>query len=109
MTLLESLKASTPYPTPKNVLLSTAILRGLDVDAETTLEGLNSNGFRLSKADLFKWLYLVPDVTQEGISYSFSDEDKKAFKSEANAIYEDLGEPIIEESKTVFGYKGNRL
>lgn len=109
MKLSESLKAATPYPVPASVFNTVALVRDVDLTQDSTLANLSSKEFRLANADLYKWLFLVPNVTQEGISYSFTNEDKKRFRSEANAIYEDLGEPIINENKTTYGYKGNRL
>lgn len=107
MTVKDSLKSSTPYPTPERVLGTVALARSLNLEVETTENILKSSAYRLSVADLYRWLYLVPNVTQEGISYSFTDADKRNFKSAANDIYEDEGEEGIKGVS--YGYKGSRL
>lgn len=81
--------------------------RGLDPEAEATEEVLGSKGYRLAKADVLMMLADAPDVTQEGITYSFTDEQRDSFRMSASIIYNESGEG--ERGHAVYGYKGDRL
>lgn len=104
MTIQQSLKSINAYPIPQYTIQDIADARELNMSAEATADERKKVAYRLAKADVLKWLANAPDISQAGISYSFSDEEKKAFRKQANAIYEDCGE--VDSSLTRFGYKG---
>lgn len=106
LTILEALKGINPYPLSAATLNTVAAVRGLTLTAEATTAALNTSAYRLAKADVLIALSEAPDITQGGISYSFTDEQRKDFRDEANAIYDELGD---ERPKTKYGYKGSRL
>lgn len=104
-TIVESLRALTAYPIPMPTLVSIAEGRGLspyDI-ADNTLDN-----YRKAQADVYMWLSNAPDVAQGGQSYSFTDEQRKFFRQQAMAIYNEVGEAKATKS-TIYGYKGTRL
>lgn len=107
-TNLDALKSVNAYPIPLRTLVETAERRNISLTADATQEGLQSKNFRLAKADLLLWLSLAPNISQGGQSFSFTDEQRKDFKRQANAIYEVL-EPNSNAGCATFGYKGDRL
>lgn len=107
-TVLDSLRSVNAYPIPLRTLVETAESRGLSPSEEATQEVLQSSDYRLATADLMLWLSLAPDVSQGGISYSFTDEQRKLLRMSANNIYKELDKEVA-EMKSIFGYKGERL
>lgn len=107
-TTLEALKGINAYPIPLRTMCEVADRRDLSLTAETTQETLQSEGYRLAKADLLLWLSLAPNITQGGQSFSFTDEQRKQLRNEANAIYKEL-EPAATAASVKYGYKGSRL
>lgn len=107
-TYLESLKGINAYPMPLRTIVEAAERRQIDLQAEAAQDGLLGKNYHLAKADLLLWLSLAPNVTQGGQSYSFSDEQRKQLRAEANAIYREL-EPQAGAATATFGYKGDRL
>jgi single-stranded DNA-specific DHH superfamily exonuclease len=107
-TTLDALKGINAYPIPLRTLCEVADRRGLTLTAEATQDTLFSSDYRLAKADLLIWLSLAPDVSQGGQSFSFTDEQRKQLRAEANAIYDAL-EPTATAASVKYGYKGSRL
>ncbi len=107
MTVLESLCAISGYPLSPLSLELAARGRGLDPAAEVSKETFAAKDYRLAKADVLMMLADAPDVTQEGISYSFTDEQRDSFRMSASIIYNESGEG--EKGHAVYGYKGDRL
>jgi hypothetical protein len=105
-TIQNSLKSISAYPIPLNTLQDIAEERGIDIGGDVTLAVKASGAFQLAKADVFYWLSIAPNVSQAGISYTFSDSDRLNFKRRANAIYRRNGEVLPVKS---FGYKGKRI
>jgi hypothetical protein len=110
MTVLESLKSISGYPVPERTVSDVAARRGLTLDAEATPAVLDSPACRLAKADILVWVSFAPNISQGGISYDMLYSDRQQLRAQANAVYGELGDgTYIPESKTTFGYKGNRL
>jgi hypothetical protein len=108
MKIIESLKGINAYPIPEPTIATIAIKRGIGLDEEATEEKLSSKEYRLSNADILRWLAKsAPNISQAGISYSFTDEDKRNLLDEANDIYLEYDDPLC--VKTKYGYKGSRL
>ena len=108
MTYLDALKSINAYPIPLRTLMETAERRDLSVTAEATQEVLQSKAYRLAKADLLLWLSIAPDISQGGQSFSFTNEQRKDFKRQAQGIY-DVLEPSQNAGRVTYGYKGSRL
>lgn len=105
MTIIESLKCISGYPIPLNTLKDFAENRELKPDGEADKEVRQSTGYRLAKADVLTWLSQAPNVSQGGMSYSFSETDRMNFRRQATTIYKECGDM----PKSIFGYKGSRL
>ena len=107
MTVLDSLRSISGYPLSAFALEMAAISRGLDIREEVTKDVAASDAYRLAKADVLMMLADAPDVTQEGISYSFTDEQRNSFRMSASVIYGECGDDTA--GSTIYGYKGDRL
>lgn len=105
----DALKGINAYPIPQRTIEEIALRRGCALSDEMTRESLTGAPFNLAKADLLIWLSLAPNITQGGISYSFTDEQRTKFRNQANDLYRDFGNDDLGASKPSYGYKGNRL
>lgn len=108
LTNLDALKSINAYPIPLRTLAKSAERRNIQLAAEASQESLQSQDFRLAKADLLLWLSIAPNITQGGQSFSFTDEQRKDFRRQAMSIYGAL-EPQATTGCATFGYKGDRL
>lgn len=104
MTIQQSLKSINAYPIPQYTIQDIADARSLELTGEATADERKKDAYRLAKADVLKWLSQAPNISQAGISYSLTDEERRSMRKQANAIYEDCGE--IDSSFIKFGYKG---
>lgn len=107
-TILETLKGITAYPIPLRTLDKVALRRGLTLTDPATQETLRGAGYNLAFADLLLWLANAPNIGQGGQSYSFSEEQRSAFRRRAYSLYGEF-EDEASAPKTAFGYKGSRL
>lgn len=92
MTILQSLKSLSGYPIPNDSLMNVIIEAGLSADGEITQETCRDANYKRAKAKVYLLLANAPDVSQGGISYSFSDEDKKHFRMQAQALLDEVGD-----------------
>lgn len=106
-TILEALKGVNSYPIPLRTLVETAERRGLKLTDSATQKALKGKCFRLATADLLLWLSLAPNITQGGQSYSFTDEQRKQFRNQAQDIFDEFDDDLA--PKATYGYKGSRL
>jgi hypothetical protein len=104
-TILESLKGLSSYPVPSATFTKVAGRRGLSLTAEATVGVLNSESYRLAEADLMRWLAKAPNVSESGVSFSFSSDERKCFTNEADSIYAEYGEG----EQVEYGYIGDSL
>lgn len=105
-TILDVLHSISAYPIPQGTLHEVSLRRGVSLLDDASEETLTSKEYKLCKADLLVWLSLAPNVTQGGQSYSFTDEQRKAFRQQADTLYEECD---AEPTGVVYGYKGSRL
>ena len=108
MKVLQSLKSLSSYPIPSVTLEDIADGVGLALDTELTQELRNSKDFKRAKARVFLFLSAAPNVSQGGISYSFSEEERKRFRLRAENIFEEIGD-ATSEAGVEYGYKGEDL
>ena len=104
----EALKSISAYPIPLRTLVETAESRGLDLYDEATQEKLKSKACRLARADLLLWLSVAPNISQGGQSYSFTAEERRQMRQQAQSLYDEL-EPQTTTGLASYGYKGDRL
>lgn len=107
-TFIEHLKGTNRYPIPLRTFAEIGERRRITLTADAAQEALSGKDYRLAKADLLLWLSLAPNISQGGQNYSFTDEQRKQMRNEANAIYQEL-EPTEATLMPTFGYKGDRL
>lgn len=107
-TNLDALKSVNAYPIPLRTLTETAERRNISLAAEASQESLPGRDYLLAKADLLLWLSLAPNISQGGQSFSFTDEERKQMRRQAQDIYDEL-EPETNAGCVIFGYKGDRL
>ena len=109
MTNREALLGISGYPLPARTVETIARRRGLDLDLEAEDDTLNDREFRLSEADILMWLSRAPNVSQGGMSYSFTEEQRKDLKARARATYAEFGESNAFAGVVTYGYKGQNL
>lgn len=107
MKVVESLQCINAYPVPGQALLTITAKRGLDPQAEATKAVLTGSAFNLARADVLWWLSMAPNVSQGGQSYSFTEEDRRRMRREAEALWDELGDGG--GMKAQYGYKGDTL
>lgn len=91
MNIHEALRQINLYPVPDGTIINVCEKRELLPAAEITNEIRFSAAFKLATADIYKWLAFCPSsISENGISFSISEADRKRFLDEANRIYEDL-------------------
>lgn len=104
----EALRRVNSYPVPFGELQSVAIIRGLDLESDADAALLRSSAFKLASADILTWVAEAPNVSQEGISYSFNEEQRRRLRARAAALYSEAGEESSGTGVT-YGYKGSVL
>lgn len=106
--VLQSLKSLSGYPIPLATIKDVADEVGLDIDVELTQEIRNSKEFKRAKAQVYFFLSEAPNVSQGGISYSFSEEERRRFRLRAESILDEIGDKGM-CSGVEYGYKGEEL
>lgn len=106
MNVLHSLKSLSGYPIPLATIHDIADEVGISVDAESTRELRGSKAFKRAKALVFLYMSKAPNVSQGGISYNFSEEERRRFRNEAESILDEIGNTADGVS---YGYKGEDL
>lgn len=100
MTVREALRNSFPFAVKDSLLDVIAISRGVVLDNELDPFVATSKPFELAYADVIKSAVMTPNVSEGGVSISFSD--KSDMISIANGIYGKYGEPLLRlETPTV--------
>jgi hypothetical protein len=108
--IIEALKSVSGYPVSDVVFKRISKARGINLEDEATAEIMLLSNYRLATADITLWVSFAPNVSQEGVSYSMSNAEREEMRKIANAIYRELNDnSYIPESKTKYGYKGDRL
>lgn len=77
----------------------------MSLEDEITSESVISKEYRLMEADVFAFLAGAPDVTQNGVSFSFTDDQRDWFLSMSNSIKADLGVSDASSGQG-YGYMG---
>lgn len=88
----QSLEGLSAYPIPSATLQDIAEETGIDLRMEMTTELRGSRGFKRAKALAYRFLSHAPNVSQGGISYSFSEKEREWFQSMADKMFEEAGD-----------------
>lgn len=102
-TLRDTLKAISTYPIPAATLEAAAAEWGFSLDDESNPEVLSSPEFKCLKADIHDFLASAPNISEGGVSFSFSSIERKTFSRKAERLRMDSG--LINPSDD-FGYQG---
>lgn len=84
------------------------IERGLHPDEDFRGGLATRKEYQLLKADVLVYLSEVPNVTQEGVSFSILETTRQQMAKEAERIYRKYGDPNAPK-KPRYGYKGSLL
>ena len=93
MTIREALRNSFPFAVSNGTIDVIAVARDLDIDGEFDSSVASSRAYELSKADIIKSVAMSPNVSEGGVSISFSD--RQSMISIANEIYGRYGEALF--------------
>ena len=105
MTVQQSLKSLTAYPIPPATLQDIAEGCGLQHDADLTPEIRNSPEMKRAKARAYAYLITAPNISQNGVSFSFTAEERKQFKKLAVDLLKEIGDDTSSIG-TKYGYVG---
>lgn len=105
MTIQQSLKSLTSYPIPSATLQDIAEGCGLQPDAKITPEMRNSKEMKRAKARAYAYLVTAPNISQNGVSFSFTTEERKQFKKLAVGLLKEIGDDTSSIG-TKYGYVG---
>lgn len=108
MTILQSLKSLSAYPTPQATLLNIAEGCGLQADDELTLEMRNTSEVKRATARTYIYLMTAPNISQNGVSFSFTAEERKQFKKLAKDLLNEIGDDTSCLG-VKYGYVGENL
>lgn len=108
MKVSELLKSVNNYPIPANVIMEAGIRHGISPDDEADKEVLASEAYNLAKADIYEYLAGAPNVSQNGISFTFTDEQRSYFLSMASSIRREWGVTDLASGQG-YGYMGEDL
>lgn len=102
----KALMSISSYPIPAPVIENIAGAAGLepDTEVEVNLEVRQSDPFRRATAGVYQYLSEAPNVSQGGISYTFSEDERTRFAQRASNILASLGES--QEAEIEVGYMG---
>ena len=108
MNVLQSLRSLSSYPIPTATIEDVAEGVGLAIDTEVTQELRKDKRFKRAQARVYMFLSEAPNVSQGGISYSFSEEERRRFRLRAESLLEQIGD-ATSETGVEYGYKGEDL
>lgn len=107
-TIFQSLKSISNYPIPSAIVEDAAEDYGLDAGQNSTVDIRKGKSYMLAKARLYDFLSDAPNISQSGITYTFSDVERKSFKAKAESIRESLDENDISDNNN-YGYQGENF
>lgn len=105
MKVASILKSLSGYPIPYQTIAYIAESNGFTTEDDVDLMETPTKELIRAKADTYKWLADAPTVSQQGISYSFSDTERKHFRSMALDLLAEIGEG----NESDCGYRGDLL
>ena len=108
MNVLQSLRSLSSYPIPTATIEDVAEGVGLSLDTELSQELRKDKRFKRAQAKIFLFLSEAPNVTQGGISYSFSEEERRRFRLRAENLFDEIGE-ANSGTGVEYGYQGEDL
>lgn len=95
MDVRTALLSTVSFPLSETQAEMIAVKRGLDVGADFSAKIGQSKPFELAQADVIRAVLLSPNVSEGGVSISYTD--RKTLLGLANSIYSKYGEPLVKE------------
>lgn len=95
---------------PRAVIEGFCSRRGVDGSAGS--EDYDERTLQLLSADVMRWLSTAPNVTEGGVSYSLSEDQRAALSSASRQIYLRLlpeGDPDRPTARARYGFAGSLL
>jgi hypothetical protein len=105
--VLTALQGLTTYPVPQSVLQECALEAGCNPTDEVTQDMRQSRQWKRAKAQVFLFLSSAPNVTQQGVSFSFSEYERANFLKQAAALEAEAGDD--DWNGVGYGYKGENF
>ena len=106
MTLREQLASLSPVPLPAAFL--EAMGEELDTDMDMDVSEVSAVTLNRAKARVYLYLYTAPNISEGGVSISFTAADKTFFLRLARRYAQLAGETGLVPTAT-YGYKGQSL
>lgn len=100
----KALMSITNYPIPAPVIENIMDAAGLDGNTETNADVRQGVPFRRATAGVYQYLAEAPNVSQGGITYSFSEDERTRFAQRAGNILAELGDD--QNAEVEVGYFG---
>ena len=108
MTILESLRSLSGYPIPTATIENITEAQSLYMLDEATPGVRQSTEYRKAEAFVYLFLSDAPNVSQGGVSYSFSEEERRRFRNRATGILSEVTS-YHSNSFVNYGHKGEDL
>lgn len=110
-TIREALIDESFYPIPEGYVDNVIVKRGLDADGDFDKHVTETAGWKGAVADCLASLVQTIDHSEADKSvHSLTDEQRRIILKKANALYGEIGEPLIDggEPKVIMGYGKRR-
>lgn len=107
MNINQALRSVTTYPLTADFLESVAVGAGLSLEDMATEELLNSRVYKKALGRIYLYLAEAPNVSQGGISFTFSESDRVRYERKGNELLREATSGA--EGNTRYGYKGENL
>lgn len=85
LTVLQSLKSISAYPIPMEVVINACEEQGIDYNEDAVVYR-NTAGYKRAKSSLCRFLAMAPNVSQNGVSYSFTSDERRGFSQMAASL-----------------------
>lgn len=106
-TIQQALIDEIHYPIPEGFVENVLIKRGLSLDEEYNFDMAHSNNYMGALADCLYSLIQSINFSEADKSFgSLSDKDKERILVRVNAIYNSIGEPLVETEEKPKVYIG---
>lgn len=100
MTIAQALASISTYPIPALTIEVAGLERGLTLSATADGATLSGKEYKLAKADLYLYLYGVPDLKEQ--DSAVTQADRAVYLRLANGIYAEYKDPKFSGRKIGF-------
>ncbi|MCQ2105935.1 MAG: hypothetical protein MJZ26_09100 [Fibrobacter sp.] len=104
MKVLQALQSLSSYPIPASSIENICEEVGMDSLSDLNIKDRQSSAYKRAKAKVYQFLSEAPNVSQGGISYSFSSDERSRYARKADELMTEVGDP--EDDVIKYGYKG---